>query len=1442
MSITSKYIVLRSEGENFLNFDLDLEDISLRGQNILFSGSTSVDGIALMNGVVADVSNSKGSADVVKLSGSFVDYLPFVSINTSGLLEITSATPNTPPIVLSVSRTASDIVVFDDFTMSTKAIADALFLSSRAETITVSGSAQSYYANAIVSENTLDLYQINNNELSWLKINTDAPKTLAFSDGEISVADFVAAVQANTEALELTNIDSPEPINSNILSATPSDNTNLSTNTDTEVKGIAFDAAGETFVGFGQNTFLSVSGGNGVDQVYVIKGSQVDATNLKGSSDQIYFTGRWDDYSKSIDTSGNLVFSRNVEVAGDMTLEQIKVSNGSVVATRDLLVFLDGAIKTNEAFSALKVDLTTAASALTSLDTDQTTPLIDGIAPEIVISSDKTQLAIGDTALITLTVSEPLASPLSLDDITFVGGALSNLINVSEDSLSYTATFSPQADFTGNVSLQIAGDAFQDIAGNFGQTVTFAQMSIDTQAPELQQTAFLASENQLAIGTLIVSENASIALADGADNDVFTFSDNVLQFASALDFETAKTNYELNFTLTDTVGNTSVQSVQITLTNQNEAPSAASLPEQQVDFGATITLSLSEIFSDPDSGDTLSFSINSDSDDNTASTASIVDDELQVLINTATPAPITITATDSAGLSVSQTLSFNVNQPTITTALSNMGDKVLDVHSAMVFSLSEAVTAVTGKFITLTDKTLVGYQGETELNHFVIDVTSDIVTLDNDNGLLIVQVDEHFDLDLASQYSIAIDAGAFISNASGLASQGLDDIEFMTVNPSTAADISAISPAWQMNEQTGQLETAQIWVDIEGRGNGTLATSLAGLDTDISAGNVIELDAALGNFVFTLADTDPAGGDPLVDGGIGTNTDFAVSIVNFSANDQIYVDQSVHDDNALNVVAYDFFALGNGTPDAPLMASFLNYTGDPRLYVTLDEDTLVQENSEELVPLYNSSLGAFNYALGLSPSESAIVSDSIQFNLAPKVLPFANQTVTLGDTLSLDLRPCFVDLDDEYALVFAAESPLPEGLSLNEGILSGTVTSSGSFALQITATDGSGQSSRLDFGMTVQAPPQLSTVLDDSDNQDKVLDVRSDIVLQIDQPVIGVDGKYIRLSDATVAGYQGETKRNDFVIEVTSDLVNIDNVNGTIVVDIDTLFDLDLASNYILRIDADAFVSTETGLATGEFADVSFNTVTPTFGEDTLANLGQVDMDASVANYLEDYLATPVGQTFIDYEQEIQLALAETAFSKLSDAEQAPYLVTATAAQSWTMNVTTGELEQSAQWIDIEGLGSGTNASQIEALQTDIANGNVVAIDASLAQYVFVFSDQNPLGGAQETGAGITTATDFAVLLDEFGADDVVYIDDSFNDSNALNDVALEFFAQGNGTEGAELFVGMTSIVAGDPRLYIELEGDLVADDDTETFADPSLENVNATLGLELDAPCVISA
>ena len=190
-----------------------------------------------------------------------------------------------------------------------------------------------------------------------------ATDQLVFADGMVSATRLKEYLLANK----------PAEFDFEKDTSLTSNNVNIETST-ANVKAIALDDTGETFTSFTPEIALQVSGGSGIDQVYVKMGTQVDATNLKGSVDEIYMQGTWSDYAKTFDGSGNLVFSRDVFIAGEIQTESISVASGSTVATNDLLIFADGSIRIRDAVTAVRNESTDAFNSLDGFDGTKTTP------------------------------------------------------------------------------------------------------------------------------------------------------------------------------------------------------------------------------------------------------------------------------------------------------------------------------------------------------------------------------------------------------------------------------------------------------------------------------------------------------------------------------------------------------------------------------------------------------------------------------------------------------------------------------------------------------------------------------------------------------------------------------------------------------------------------------------------------------------------------------------------------------------------------------------------------------------------------------------------------------------------------------------------------------------------------------------------------------------
>jgi len=169
----------------------------------------------------------------------------------------------------------------------------------------------------------------------------------------------------------------------------------------------------------------------------------------------------------------------------------------------------------------------------------------------------------------------------------------------------------------------------------------------------------------------------------------------------------------------------------------------------------------------------------------------------------------------------------------------------LEVSSNIVLNFSANVTAAAGKFIHIINDGGTGFHGESTVNTLNILVT-DTTQVTIVNGK--VTINPTADLDLANNYHITIDAGAFTASAGGAAMaayDGTSTLNFSTVTPGTSALANAA--ASQVMNADGTLGSGHLWLDIEGIGSP-------------SAGSGTALDLAVNNYALVAKDYNAAGG------------------------------------------------------------------------------------------------------------------------------------------------------------------------------------------------------------------------------------------------------------------------------------------------------------------------------------------------------------------------------------------------------------------------------------------------------------------------------------------------------------------------------------------------------------------------------------------------------
>ncbi|MDI9235278.1 putative Ig domain-containing protein, partial [Limnohabitans lacus] len=264
---------------------------------------------------------------------------------------------------------------------------------------------------------------------------------------------------------------------------------------------------------------------------------------------------------------------------------------------------------------------------------------------------------------------------------------------------------------------------------------------------------------------------------------------------------------------------------------------------------------------------------------------------------------VRVTATDGGGLNVSDDFDITaVAAPSLSTTLSSAVTN-FDVRSSIVLSVGETVTAKNGGTITLTDLGGTGYQGEntTHTQTFSVTDTSRVTIVGTGANTKII-INPGFDLDLGSNYSLAVSTGAFTGGTTGQDTQAFTTVNFSTVAP--GAGFANAAQAQSMNTTTGALENSLKWFDATAIGN-----VFAG------QGNGTTLDFSTGDFVAVVKGA-------ILTSGANANTVLQgagnMLLNNFGANDLLYVDNQDHTNtNPQGSLNANVFAGGLGTTNQP---------------------------------------------------------------------------------------------------------------------------------------------------------------------------------------------------------------------------------------------------------------------------------------------------------------------------------------------------------------------------------------------------------------------------------------------------------------------------------------------------------------------------------------------
>jgi hypothetical protein len=237
-------------------------------------------------------------------------------------------------------------------------------------------------------------------------------------------------------------------------------------------------------------TSMNITGASGILSNTLNAGDVVQITatfseavlvNTSGGSPKVSLNvGGLGDAAVYVSGSGttDLLFNYTV-VAGQND------ANGLSYAA-NALVLNGGTIKDSAGNSAVITAIARADNAAYKVDTS---------APTVAITSNRTQLLVGQTANITFTFSEDPGSTFTWDgsagDINLSNGTLSA---VSGTGLTRTAIFTPTANLNiGNASIVVTAASYTDAAGNTGAIGTTPSIAVDTLGIDITQIWYYTS-------------------------------------------------------------------------------------------------------------------------------------------------------------------------------------------------------------------------------------------------------------------------------------------------------------------------------------------------------------------------------------------------------------------------------------------------------------------------------------------------------------------------------------------------------------------------------------------------------------------------------------------------------------------------------------------------------------------------------------------------------------------------------------------------------------------------------------------------------------------------------------------------------------------------------------------------------------------------------------
>lgn len=312
----------------------------------------------------------------------------------------------------------------------------------------------------------------------------------------------------------------------------------------------------------------------------------------------------------------------------------------------------------------------------------------------------------GTGTVYTAAATDPDASTTLTYTLSGTDAALFD-INASTGAVTFKAApnFEVKADAGADNVYDVTVTASD---GTLSASQTLAVTVTDINETPVLTSGTTASLAENATGTVYTAaatdQDAGATLTyalGGTDAASFAIAPNtgVVTFVSPPNYE-VKNSYSIDVTASDGTNTTTPQTVAVSVTNVNEAPSSTTISGQTAVVSQNYNFDAAASFSDVDAGDTLTFGA-------TGLPAGLsINTATGIISGTATTEnltnSVTVTATDAGGLTTSQTFNVAVvSAPTITAISANVTEAKTGDALTFTATISEAVTVAGTPTLTL---------------------------------------------------------------------------------------------------------------------------------------------------------------------------------------------------------------------------------------------------------------------------------------------------------------------------------------------------------------------------------------------------------------------------------------------------------------------------------------------------------------------------------------------------------------------------------------------------------------------------------------------------------------------------------------------------------------------------------------------------------------------